>query len=143
MGMTISLVTAGACALINLWLAFRIGQIRRAHSIFVGDGGDDRLVRRMRAQANFVEYAPFVLILIALIEYSSGTGIALWIAAGLFLIARILHPLGMDGWMPGRMIGTALTLLLLLGLGGYAIALPFLARNPIPDQGVAAPPPAV
>ncbi|MBW4331949.1 MAPEG family protein [Stakelama sp. CBK3Z-3] len=140
--MTISLVTAGACALINLWLAFRIGRIRRAHGIYVGDGGNDVLARRMRSQANFVEYAPFVLILIALIEYVSGSSVLLWIAAAAFIAARIAHPFGMDGWIPGRMAGTLVTFLLLLALGLYAVSLPFTHGNPIPADGVTSPPPS-
>tara|TARA_B100000678_G_scaffold290617_1_gene304012 strand:- start:1448 stop:1879 length:432 start_codon:yes stop_codon:yes gene_type:complete len=142
MPMTISLITAAACALINLWLIFRIGQIRRAHAIYVGDGGNEALARRMRAQANFVENAPFVLILIALIEYAWGPGLWLWIAAGAFVLARIAHPLGMDGWMPGRMAGTLVTMLVLLGLAIAAIALPLVAHHSIPASGVVSPPPA-
>ena len=127
MVLTVTLVTAGACAILNLWLAFRVGQVRRGKKIFIGDGGDTQLIARMRAQANFVEYAPFILILIGLIEYTQGTSLLLWIAGLAFVLARILHPFGMDGWMPGRMAGTAITLLLLLILGIYAATLPFTA----------------
>ena len=56
--------TAAACALLNVWLAVRIGQVRRAEKASIGDGGNPRLIARMRAQLNFVEYAPIVLILI-------------------------------------------------------------------------------
>ncbi|MBR0552950.1 MAPEG family protein [Stakelama marina] len=123
--LTITLVTAGACALIAVWLGFRVGQIRRAEGISVGDGGNMRLIARMRAQMNFVEYAPFVLILIALIEHAQGSSVLLWVAAAAFVIARILHAFGMDGWMPGRVTGIAVTLLLLAILGLYAVILPF------------------
>src|SRR5690242_20921870 len=93
----ITLTTAGAAALINVWLAFRVGQARHASGVLIGDGGDERLTARMRAQANFVEYAPFVLILIGLIELTRGPSLALWIASAAFLLARLAHPLGMDG----------------------------------------------
>lgn len=69
----ISLTTAGAAALLNLWLAIRIGQVRTREKISVGDGGNEALMRRMRAQSNFVEFTPFVLILIALLELGTGT----------------------------------------------------------------------
>ncbi|MBX3593684.1 MAPEG family protein [Sphingomonas sp.] len=124
----VALATTAACALLNLWLAIRVGQVRLSERILIGDGGNDRLIARMRAQANFVEYAPFVLILIALVELATGTAPWLWIVAGLFVLGRILHPIGMDrGWAPGRPIGTALTFLILIGLAGYAASIPFFS----------------
>ena len=125
----ITLTTAGAGALIAFWLALRTGNVRRAAKVSIGDGGDAALICRMRAQANFGEYAPFILILIGLIEFSSGTSIWLWVASVAFLIARIAHPLGMDGMRFGRTIGTAITFLLLVGLGLYAISLPLIAKH--------------
>lgn len=125
----ITLVLAGGLALINLWLSIRVGQVRRAEKVFVGDGGSEALIRRMRAQAKFVENAPFVLALVAAIEFSTGTSTWLWIAAVAFLAARVAHAIGMDGRLgQARLIGTVVTMLLLLGLGVWAIALPFVAR---------------
>jgi hypothetical protein len=126
----VALTTTGAAALVNLWLAIRIGQIRRAEKISVGDGGSLRLIARMRAQSNFVEYAPLVLILLALIEAACGTSLWLWIIAGVFILGRILHAFGMDGWRPGRMFGTMATLLIMLGLALYAVAIPYLTPAP-------------
>ena len=125
----VTLVTAGGCALINLWLAFRVGSVRRSESVSIGDGGSDRLIRRMRAQANFVEYAPFVLILLALVEFSTGTSSWLWAAGLVFLVGRVMHGFGMDGWSAGRTVGTGITFLLLVGLGLYAIALPLIVHH--------------
>lgn len=129
----ITLVTAGGAGIINFWLALRVGQVRRADKVSIGDGGNVRLIARMRAQANFVEYAPFVLILIGLIEFSTGPSLWLWAASALFLIARIAHPLGMDGLRYARSTGIALTFVVLLGLAIYAVVLPFEApRGPAP-----------
>ncbi len=125
----ITLTTAGATALIALWLAIRTGSVRQKAKVSIGDGGDAALICRMRAQANFTEYAPFILILIALIEYSAGTSTWLWVASVAFLVARILHPLGMDGMKYGRPVGILITFLLLAGLGLYAISLPLLAKH--------------
>ena len=121
----VTLVTAGGAALINAWLAMRVGQVRRASAVSIGDGGHLALATRMRAQANFVEYAPFILILIGGIEFAEGPSVLLWIVSAVFLIARVAHPLGMDGLRHGRMAGTIVTLALLVGLGLYAIYLPF------------------
>ena len=117
----ITLTAAGAAALINLWLAIRVGQVRTKEKVMIGDGGNENVIRRMRAHANFTEFTPFILILIAAIELATGTTTWLWAISSLFLVGRLLHPFGMDGFMPGRMIGTIVTMLSLLGLGGYAI----------------------
>lgn len=136
----ITLMTAGAAAILNLWLAMRTGAVRTKAKVSIGDGGNEMLIRRMRAHANFVEYAPFIIILIGLLEFTTGTSLWLWIASALFLLARVAHPLGMDGLPAGRMIGTLVTFLLLLGLGGYAVTLPFLPHSTAGTPAVSAMP---
>jgi len=127
----IALVTAGAAALLNFWLGLRVSRLRISEKILVGDGGNPRLLARMRAQLNFAEYAPLVLILIALVELARGTQAWLWGVALVFIIGRILHAFGMDGWRPGRMIGIATTMLTMLGLAAYAVYLGYTGLNPL------------
>src|SRR3954469_3659424 len=124
----IALTATGAAALVNFWLSWRVAQLRHDENIWVGDGGNARLTARMRAHLNFAEYAPVVLILIALIEAAKGTHLWLAIVAALFILARILHGLGMDGWRPGRVAGMAGTAPVMIGLGLYAVAIPILTR---------------
>ncbi|HEX8300292.1 MAPEG family protein [Sphingomonas sp.] len=121
----IALTTAAAAALINFWLGWRIGKVRMAEKISIGDGGNPRLIARMRAQLNFAEYVPVVLILIALIELARGAQLWLWVVAMLFILGRVAHGIGMDGWTPGRTIGTATTMLTMLGLAAYAALLAY------------------
>jgi len=85
----------------------------------------------MRAQLNFAEYTPVVLLLIALIEFGAGSQFWLWIVAAIFLVGRLLHPIGMDGWRPGRQIGILSTMLTMLGLAAYAIWLAAQYGNPL------------
>ncbi|HEX8384484.1 MAG TPA: MAPEG family protein [Sphingomonas sp.] len=120
----ITLVLAGALALLNIWLSFRVGQVRRSEKVSVGDGGSERVLRRMRAHANFAENAPITLALVGLIEFAAGTSVWLWAPAALFLLARIAHGLGMDGWNVGRAFGTGATLGLQLVLALWAISIP-------------------
>jgi uncharacterized membrane protein YecN with MAPEG domain len=130
----ITLTIAGAAALLNIWLARRVGQMRLAHKVSIGDGGNEALIARMRAQANFIEYTPFVLILILLIELAVGSKLWLWIVGVVYILARIAHGFGMDrpsgDRLKLRMIGIVVTGLILLGLALYAIALPYLQRAP-------------
>lgn len=117
----IALTAAAAAAFINLWLGIRVGQVRTSENVSVGDGGNEKVVRRMRAHANFIEYTPIVIVLIALIELATGTSTWLWAIMAIYMIGRILHAFGMDGWRPGRMIGTMATMLIMVGLAGYAV----------------------
>ena len=126
----ITLTVAGAAALINIWLMIRVGQVRTSEKVSIGDGGNENVIRRMRAHSNYIESAPFVVLLVAAIELASPTSPTwLWIISGLYLLGRVAHGIGMDGgkFGKGRMIGTIVTMLTLLGLGIYAISIPYLA----------------
>src|SRR5438309_107194 len=52
MPVPVTMVTTAACALLNMWLGWRVGQYRARFKVSVGDGGEEPLLRRMRAQAN-------------------------------------------------------------------------------------------
>lgn len=123
MEISITLTIAAAAALLNLWLMMRCGKARIAGKVSVGDGGDEFLIRRMRAHANFAENTPIVLILIAALEISGGTSAWLWAVGIAYILGRIAHAFGMDGgsMRMGRMIGTTLTALILLGLAVMAL----------------------
>ncbi len=119
----VTLTAAAAAAILNIWLMIRIGRIRTAEKISVGDEDSEPLIRRMRAQANFVESTPFVLILIAVIELAGKGQPWLPYVAGLYIIARVAHAFGMDGGSlsKGRMIGTIISMLTLIGLSAVAV----------------------
>ena len=118
----VTLAAAAAAAVLNVWLMLRIGSLRSALSISVGDGGSEALQRRMRAQLNYVENTAFVLALVAAIELA-GRG-SWWLAyvAAAYFIGRVLHGFGMDGgklgW--GRTAGILVTMLTQLGLAVVA-----------------------
>lgn len=124
----ITLTIAGVAALINIWLMIRVGQVRTSEKVSVGDGGNEKVIRRMRAHANYGESLPIVLILIGAIELASGSPTWLWLVGGVYMLGRVAHGLGMDGgkFGKGRMIGTILSLLIMLGLAVYAIAIPYM-----------------
>ena len=113
-----TLCMAAAAALINFWLAMRCGRIRTTEKINIGTGGSDLMERRMRAQLNFVENTPWVLALIGLIELAGKGASWLAIVGAIYMLGRVAHALGMDGttFKAGRGIGTATTMLSLLGL---------------------------
>lgn len=122
MFLTVTLAAAAAAALLNVWLMIRIGAIRRSSRIGVGDGGNEALQRRMRAQANFIENTPIVLVLIAAIELAELGSWWLAPVAALYIFGRIARALGMDDgrWAVGRTIGTILSMVIALWLAGVA-----------------------
>lgn len=128
----ITLTIAAAAGLLNIWLAIRIGRLRVSKKVSIGHGGDALLETRMRAQANFGEYTPLVLILLALIELAKGSQTWLWLVAIAYILARIAHAFGMERPAPNplRAGGMMVTMLVLLGLAGYALSIPYLAKKP-------------
>lgn len=121
--LTTTLSMAAAAAIINLWLSIRIGQMRAAKKIIHGDGGDEALIRRMRAQLNFIENAPLVLILTGAIELAGRGGAWLAPVAAVFMLGRVAHGVGMDKPGPNlaRGLGAMTAMLGQLGLAVVAV----------------------
>lgn len=119
----VTLCAAAAAAVINFWLAMRIGRLRIANKISIGDDGGGPLTARMRAQLNFVENTAFVLILIAAIELAGAGGQWLAWVSGIYMLARVAHGLGMDGGTlaTGRRLGVIVTMLTQVGLAIAAV----------------------
>lgn len=134
MMLPVALTIAGAAALLNLWLGLRVSLLRRRHGVALGSGGNSAIEARMRAHANFTEYAPMFLILLLLVELAGAAPGWLWAAGILFVLARLLHPFGMD--RPGanafRAVGIVGTWAAMLGLAVAALALPYTARTAEP-----------
>jgi uncharacterized membrane protein YecN with MAPEG domain len=118
----ITLTTAAAAVAVNIWLGLRVVRVRRANGVKIGDGGNEAVLRRMRAQANFIENTPFFLILLGGLELSGGNRLALGGIAAAFILARISHPIGMDAphlfrW---RVVGMMTTVFALVALSLWA-----------------------
>ena len=66
-----------------------------------------------------------------LIELARGTHIWLWAAGIIYILGRILHPFGLDKQTPHplRAVGILTTWIVLLGLAGYAISIPYVTRD--------------
>lgn len=119
--------TAAVCGLILFWLSFRVSQARMSEKVAMGDGGNPLLTTRMRTQANFIEYVPLILILMALIERATGYSVALGVISGVVILSRLAHAVGMGRPAPnpfraGGMIGTWLSL---IGLSLWALVVAF------------------
>lgn len=85
----------------------------------IGMGDDPCLLRRIRAQGNFIEYTPLGLIVLALAEHQQMAAGLLWVVAALLVAGRILHAAGiLSGLTPVRAMGMLATYgALLVGAG--------------------------
>ena len=94
-----------ALAVMGLFL-FQVGQLaaflRKPHEHFdaigmpdFGLGEDERLTSASRAHGNLSEHAPIVIILVGLLELSRADHMGLLAVAGTFLLARVLHAIGL------------------------------------------------
>jgi hypothetical protein len=125
MPLVTTLIIAVALAVVNLWLSIRTGQARQAAKVSVGDGDNPLLRARMRAHANFIEYVPMALILMALIDSSGSNSQLLWLLGIALVIGRILHPFGMERPSPNpfRIGGILLTYLVTIALIVWAVVI--------------------
>jgi uncharacterized membrane protein YecN with MAPEG domain len=118
--MPITMLYAGALAVLFMVLSIRVIQTRGATNTNLGDGGNKTMLRRIRGHGNFAEYVPLILILMALLENQGTPAWALHSLGGGLLLGRLSHGLTFafaDSFMPGRMAGMILTLLVLLAAG--------------------------
>jgi len=120
---------AAVLALLFIILSVRTIKSRREHKVAIGDGGEKSLLRAARVHANFSEYVPFTLLLIAMLEIQSYSH---WIIHGLciaLLAARIAHAYGVSQTNENfkfRIFGTATTINIIAICAFLLLAKPFL-----------------
>lgn len=128
--MMVTLFYASLLGLLYLVLAARVGRYRRNSGISIGTGQDRELEVRMRVQANFIEYVPLALILLALLESLSVSRYGLHVLGILLVVARLLHAWGLSRGTVNyiRGAGTGLTLLVCLveAVWGLIVSIPAL-----------------
>jgi uncharacterized membrane protein YecN with MAPEG domain len=87
---------AAQLALLFIFLSVRVIAARRAAKVAVGDGGDKFLLRRMRVHANFAEYVPFALVLMALAESQRAPALLLHALGAALVLGRCVHAYGVS-----------------------------------------------
>jgi uncharacterized membrane protein YecN with MAPEG domain len=86
---------AAVFALLYVGLSSWVVAGRLSADVLHGDGGNQTLEKRIRAQGNFGEYVPLALLVIALLEAAGGSSGVVRSLLIVLLIARVLHPFGM------------------------------------------------
>lgn len=114
--MTVTPLYAGLLALLYVLLSVNVIRTRFAEKISTGDDGNAALIKSMRVHANFAEYAPFGVVLLALAELQGAPGIAVHVLGLMLLAGRGLHAWGFGSTpqvIPARRAGMVLTFAML------------------------------
>lgn len=120
----ITAVTAGVLTLLQMLLMLSVGMTRLKYTQGIGDGGYTDLARQIRRHGNLAENAAIFLVVLALLEMSGTSQLAVMVLSILFVLARFSHAIAFsitEGPHPLRAIGAMLTALLGMITSGYLI----------------------
>ena len=114
--MGITLLYTSLLTILAIFLAIKVGMNRTETNTMLGEGESSVLLQSIRAHGNLIEYAPFALILLALLEMQNTSDWILHLCGSLFFLARILHAYGVSisrESTPYRLVGALGTWLIL------------------------------
>jgi len=115
---------AALLTLLLLVLSIRIIMIRGRERIGLGVGESKPLETAVRIQANFIEYVPMALLLLALVELAGASPTLLYACGGVLFLARISHATGLTktiGTSVYRAFGVVGTFAVLLFQAAYLL----------------------
>ncbi|MCE9686020.1 MAPEG family protein [Shewanella sp. AS16] len=120
MSLMVSGLYAGLTGLLFLVLAYRVVRLRRKLKIGLGSADNAALELAIRVHANLLENAPMALLLLMLAEANGLSQHYLHTLGSLWLVARLLHVIGLNlgrgGYHFGRFWGVLLTWTVILTL---------------------------
>jgi len=108
----VTAVTAGVLIILQMLLLFAVVGVRRRVGQSLGDGGSDEVLRASRRHGNFAENAAIFIVALALVEMLGAGRQLVELLAGLFVLARISHAIGLSMHKtvnPLRVIGVIVT----------------------------------
>ena len=115
-------LTAAFLIVMQVVLMYRVIGLRGQAEVLFGAGGNEALEQRQRVHGNFIENAPTFLIGLALIELMVGSSLWVLVLAGVFVVSRIAHAIGLGmstGVTPGRLVGILGTMICMVVAAGY------------------------
>lgn len=119
--MPITAFYASLLAFLYLLLSARVITQRREARIEIGTGESAELLRRTRVHANFAEYVPMALLLLAFAESLKAPSIVMHLLAVGLVAGRIIHAYGLSQTphiLKWRSLGMMLTLTV-IGLAAF------------------------
>ena len=121
--MAVTPLYAGLLAVLFLVLSLRV-VLERQRGFPLGDGGDAKMLRRIRGHANFSEYVPLILLMMGFLEVGHTSIYILHVLGIALVVSRVLHGYALgfsDRFRFGRVWGAALTFLVLAICGVLCI----------------------
>lgn len=115
----ITSIIAAILTIIFIKLSFAVIGLRRKNKVGLGSGGHEDLERAIRTQANFAEYIPLGVILIACLELNGAPWWLVAIPGVSLIIGRLIHAKGMNTPPPDfskRVLGMKFTFSTLIAL---------------------------
>ena len=125
MRLSVTLLYGGLCALLVTALGVWVSILRLRTGTYLGKELPRELVRPIRAHGNAAEWVPLGLVLLALLEASGVSSVALHVLGGTLLTERVLHAVGVLGKNRASMVAAALNYLVMSAMGVWAVALHF------------------
>ena len=93
----ITALFAGILGIMAIVLGAGSGFIRARTGVSLGaDSNNEEQLVAFRRHGNFIEWAPLFLILLGVLELNGSSTTVLYSLGGVFVVARILHPLGLN-----------------------------------------------
>ena len=83
-------------ALLYLGLTINIIPYRLKFQVGIGSNGNKTLAKAIRVHANFIEYTPIAMLLLASYEINGGSASVVHSLGALFLVGRLLHVKGLS-----------------------------------------------
>ena len=115
----ITSIIAAVLTIIFIKLSYAVIGLRRKNKVGLGSGGYEDLERAIRAQANFAEYVPLGIILIACFELNGAPWWLVIIPGITLTIGRLIHAIGINEPPPHfskRVLGMKFTFRTLIAL---------------------------
>ena len=115
----ITSIIVAILTIIFIKLSFAVIGLRRKNKVGLGSGGHEDLERAIRTQANFAEYIPLGVILIACLELNGAPWWLVAIPGVSLIIGRLIHAKGMNIPPPDfskRVLGMKFTFFTLIAL---------------------------
>jgi uncharacterized membrane protein YecN with MAPEG domain len=120
MSVIISGLYVSLTAMLAIVLAYRVVRLRRLNKVGIGTGKHPELSIATRVHANLIENAPIAMVLLLISEVNAMPAILLHVCGTVWLVARLLHAIGLTqgkgGYHFGRFWGVILTWLVMLSM---------------------------
>ena len=94
--LTIVPVFSAFFAVLFVLLSINVIRARRKHKVGLGTGQNRSVEMAMRVHANFAEYVPFALLLIALLELNKANSLLMIGLSSVLLVGRLVHAYGVS-----------------------------------------------